>query len=336
MLRWEPWVRRQVVGFELLSRLKFASDGTITDAFGTLSSGSDKIITIHRTTPELIGKNQLSQVFSYADLRRDRASEINSQLTDFFPFFATICHLHPDRSPFTLELLTALRRVVVPTQMRIKHALAMPRPVDYSAQIMPVIQTPGHSSFPAGHAVKSFMFATVLAELTAKREEQLYGSDRPLRDQLRWLAARISVNRVVAGVHFPVDLAAGMVLGTLLGKYFVALTKETTQSKKEESEKEESFLPWTFNAKNYGKDDFRWREMLTVIDDNQEQLSPELGGYPFLTRGDGFTPTPFAPKTRCAGYGIARPGMGVSRGDVRWKATGVSAREALLPKTIWT
>ena len=37
------------------------------------------------------------------------------------------------------------------------------------------------------------------------------------------LAARISVNRVIAGVHFPIDLAAGLVLGLTVGRYFVAL-----------------------------------------------------------------------------------------------------------------
>ena len=39
------------------------------------------------------------------------------------------------------------------------------------------------------------------------------------------LAARISVNRVIAGVHFPIDLAAGLVLGLTVGRYFVALAK---------------------------------------------------------------------------------------------------------------
>jgi hypothetical protein len=136
------------------------------------------------------------------------------------------------------------------------------------------------------------MFATVLAELTAGRAKQLYGSDRPLRDKLMWLAARISVNRVVAGVHFPVDIAAGMVLGLQLGKYFVALTNE-----KEQPEKEKSFRSWTFDARNYGKDDFRWCEILTAIDSNEGSLTPELGGGAFLTSGDGFELSPLPSET---------------------------------------
>ena len=36
-------------------------------------------------------------------------------------------------------------------------------------------------------------------------------------------AFRISFNRIVAGVHFPVDMAAGAVLGVALGEYMVGM-----------------------------------------------------------------------------------------------------------------
>jgi hypothetical protein len=46
--------------------------------------------------------------------------------------------------------------------------------------------------------------------------------DTSWRVQLMRLAARIAINRTVAGVHFPIDSAAGAMLGMTLGHYFVS------------------------------------------------------------------------------------------------------------------
>src|SRR4051812_17428852 len=183
-------------------------------------------------------------------------------------------------------------RALVAAEMRVKHALASPRPVEYSPQVMPMIQTPGHSSFPSGHAVEAFMLAHVLAELieTAAPNELvttsvISGDSAPasLRGQLMWLAARIATNRVVAGVHFPVDNAAGMVLGSLLGRYFVALA-----TGKPATGKKRSLESWTFDATRYGADDFRWRDMLRALENGETSLAPESGEAAFLMKGDDF------------------------------------------------
>ena len=53
-------------------------------------------------------------------------------------------------------------------------------------------------------------------------------------------AARIAVNRTVAGVHFPVDTVAGQMLGLTLARYFVRRAKGNT-----------GFRAWRFDGERY-------------------------------------------------------------------------------------
>jgi membrane-associated phospholipid phosphatase len=206
-----------------------------------------------------------------------------AQRTHFIGFFASVCNLHPERTKYTLELLEALRTVTVAIQMRAKHALAAWRPADLSPQVMPMIQTPAHSTYPAGHATEAFMMATVLSELMAPHEEWVRGAKNngngsdsdasngnsgrnrngDWKEMLMRTAARIAENRVIAGVHFPVDNAAGMVLGTMLGKALLAMVNGSAAP----------FAGWSFDAGKYGGSDFEWRPILECMDGKVENDS---------------------------------------------------------------
>ncbi len=114
----------------------------------------------------------------------------------------------------SMDLLYMALNVTRIVEMRLKHALACRRPVDYSPQLQPAIATPGHGSFPSGHATEAFVCAFLLEALVRKaRGIRSTRLDHPLALQLLRHAERIAVNRTVAGVHFPVDSVAGMVLG---------------------------------------------------------------------------------------------------------------------------
>jgi membrane-associated phospholipid phosphatase len=236
--RWEPWVRAAIIDFDVVSMLGFTS--TASQANGPLDTANlyslsppsnaalnngayNPLVTIIRPDAKVIfEQQQLIFLDTYADLRGDRASEILSQEGGAVTFMASIPFLHPSRTPWTLELLAAALRLANFTEMRFKHALACRRPNEYSPQVQPMILTPSHGTLPMCHATEAFITAFVLWNVL------YYSGIEPYRgDAVNWgtqlmrLAARVAVNRIVAGVHFPVDAAAGMVLGLTLGQYFV-------------------------------------------------------------------------------------------------------------------
>jgi hypothetical protein len=189
-------------------------------------------------------KKQLDLVATYADLREDRASEILAQLGPQYAFWSSIVHLHPTRNKWTLELLDTALRFANYAEMRFKHALACPRPVLLSPQVQPIILTPGHATLPSGHSTEAHMVAAVLWKLcqtVITVGPNQVGTGTSANDwcvQLMRQAARIAINRTVAGVHFPVDSAAGQLLGLTLADFLIARATAAHTS-------------WKFDGRNY-------------------------------------------------------------------------------------
>ena len=88
----------------------------------------------------------------------------------------------------------------------IKLGLRRPRPV--LGDLPPLIGTPTGLSFPSAHATSSFTAARAYGRLQPAQRPALYG-----------LASALAVSRVYLGVHYPSDVAAGAVLGTILGGF---------------------------------------------------------------------------------------------------------------------
>ena len=129
-----------------------------------------------------------------------------------------------------------------------------------------MILTPAHGTLPSGHATEAFTSALVLWRLL--RDAAAGGGiTLPYADQI-WglefmrLAARIAINRTVAGVHFPVDSAAGAVLGLTLGQYFVARCSQASGTAS-------NYDAWKFDGPNFPKTpavdaDFQWFTLYDV------------------------------------------------------------------------
>jgi undecaprenyl-diphosphatase len=69
----------------------------------------------------------------------------------------------------------------------------------------PIMRLPETYSFPSGHATVSFACATVLALAVPRLKYPLFA-----------LAALVAWSRVYVGVHYPLDVLAGAVLGVAL------------------------------------------------------------------------------------------------------------------------
>jgi hypothetical protein len=121
--------------------------------------------------------------------------------------------------PRTSDLVEIAQRVGQFQAMHYKMRFQRPRPSQYSPVLMPVIDPPGHASFPSGHATEAYLLSLCLKEVMPAAASTLAkdrtGKDIPNSSPLDRLAQRVARNREVLGVHFRSDTLAGEKLAEL-------------------------------------------------------------------------------------------------------------------------
>ncbi|WP_369196078.1 phosphatase PAP2 family protein [Streptomyces djakartensis] len=95
---------------------------------------------------------------------------------------------------------TALTAGAHLASMGVKRIVRRPRP----AHVDPLVRTAGRHSFPSSHATSAAAAAVAFGALGARAVPPL--------------AAAVCVSRLVAGVHYPSDVAAGAALGALTAR----------------------------------------------------------------------------------------------------------------------
>lgn len=207
--QWASSVRVNAIAREVLGKLRFEHGSywlmpAMSDR-GVLAAPATELLTLKAPGAAKL-QAQLDLVLDAADERPDRLAEIVVQARSLWPFWTAVSHVVPGQAPRTAELMAVAQAVAGHMGHQFKHALAVPRPTDLSPHVQPCITTPGHGAMPSGHAISAFMALRMLKALLPNSK---VGSADPVGIALDRTARRIAANRVVAGLHFPLDNCAG-------------------------------------------------------------------------------------------------------------------------------
>ena len=93
----------------------------------------------------------------------------------------------------------------------LEWATRVRRPPLRYAEPPPLVHVPHSGSFPSGHTTTSFACATVLAAAAPRAAPLLY-----------LLALAIGFSRIYVGVHWPLDVLGGIVLGIAIALLLLA------------------------------------------------------------------------------------------------------------------
>jgi undecaprenyl-diphosphatase len=96
----------------------------------------------------------------------------------------------------------------------LKRAIDVDRPPLRYPEPKPLVQVPRDHSFPSGHAATSFAAATIIAAVAPRLTVPAF-----------LLAAAIAFSRVYNGVHWPLDVIGGAVLGVAVAIALLRLAR---------------------------------------------------------------------------------------------------------------
>jgi acid phosphatase (class A) len=103
--------------------------------------------------------------------------------------------------PDTLALMRFVLDFEFPLILEQKLKYDRVRPSYLDPTIIPVIDVPQHPAYPSGHSAQAHLRALILSELDPQNKETYEKA-----------AERIARNREIAGVHYPSDSAAGVIM----------------------------------------------------------------------------------------------------------------------------
>ncbi len=138
----------------------------------------------------------------------DAISVVLSVLGDYaapWLLLAAVLLWMPKYRKWAVVMLIALALEVVCTDVLLKAIVARPRPFLLNPDVTLIVSPPGSFSFPSGHSGSCFACAVTLCFSKKKR----------LWIPALSLALLTALSRIYLYVHYPSDVIAGVILGTL-------------------------------------------------------------------------------------------------------------------------
>jgi hypothetical protein len=154
--------------------------------------------------------------------RPEAMGEILNQHQNQQLCFMQLLTMTASSHPHTFFVMKIAARVGEVVMMRLKRSFNRPRPTQYYPALYPPLPVPGHSSYPAGHALIAQLTARVLIDVTQATAGPQAGRS-PYERSLLKLAEEIGRNRVIAGFHFRSDIDAGNTAGDLTYQFLTQM-----------------------------------------------------------------------------------------------------------------
>ena len=124
------------------------------------------------------------------------------------------------RKTGVLSLLSLLITFLI-VNVCMKNGFARIRPYETLTDLLFLIEKQSDFSFPSGHSASSFASAIVLFKRLPKR----YGIP------ILILAVLIAFSRIYMGVHYPTDILAGILIGSIVALLIVYVNKRIEKKK---------------------------------------------------------------------------------------------------------